>query len=103
ATGTLMWAPVAAISRTSGKTIFPAGSPATSRQLHGAGPRSRARAVGALLQRTHLSRLLLSDAKTVAVLDVSALEPVAECALGDPEVLRDLRQRSLVLAGHGHD
>src|SRR4051794_6178812 len=32
ATGTRMWAPVAAISRTSGKTILSAGSPSTGRQ-----------------------------------------------------------------------
>ena len=44
--GTLIGAPAAAISRTSGKTIFPAGSPGTDTQRPVAGPRSPAPAAG---------------------------------------------------------
>lgn len=46
ATGTLMWAPAAAISRTSGKTLFPASSPGTGTQQPCTGPRSPAQAAG---------------------------------------------------------
>jgi len=94
-TGTLMRAPAAAISRTSGKTIFPAGSPGTDRQQHVAGPRSPAPRAGCVSSARHLARLLLAHARTVAVLDVSLLHPAVQAALGDPEVLRDLVQRSL--------
>ena len=46
ATGTLMRAPVAAITRTNGKTIFPAGSPATDTPQPDARPRSPCSANG---------------------------------------------------------
>ena len=99
-----MGAPAAASSRTRGKTIFPAGSPGTGRRLRAAGPRSPARGAG---MRFFASR---SSARSASVRparlpssNVSGLQPVVQAAFGDPEVLGDLVQRSLALAGDCHD
>ena len=43
------------------------------------------------------------DARPDTVLDVGQAEPAVQTGLGDPEVLRDLRDWRLALPGHRHD
>src|SRR5690606_22553213 len=50
-------------------------------------------------QLTQLRRLGGGDTRAVAVLDIGQLEPPVQTRLGNPEVLRDLRQRRLALTG----
>ena len=38
----------------------------------------------------------------MAVFDISDVQPIPQPRLADPEVLRDLSDRSLTLTGHGH-
>ena len=93
AAGTLIGVPAAAISRTSGKTLFPAGSPATN------SCRTTQHLVSLLEQPDplpHLPQLALlrgGDAGTVPIFDVCFLQPTVQTPFGNPKVLRDLLQR----------
>jgi len=39
----------------------------------------------------------------MAILDIGGMKPVAQARLADPEVLGDLRDRSIPATGHCHD
>lgn len=69
----------------------------------GAGSRSPARQPDAFPRLAKFGRFLLRHAGADTVLDLGLLQPVMQGRLGDPEVLGDLRQRGLVLPGHGND
>ena len=43
------------------------------------------------------------SSESPAVLDIGLRQPVAQTALADAEVSRDLRQRGVSLTSHGHD
>ena len=71
-----------------------------SRPSPGAGSRSPARAAGsACAARGSLPASCSGDAGADAVFEVGDLQPAMQTGLGDPEVLRDLGDRRLALAG----
>ncbi len=55
------------------------------------------------LDLTQFDTLGLGQSRPMAVFDIGLLGPVMQTGLRNPEVLRDLNQRSLTLTGHRHD
>ena len=79
---------------------FGGDAPGRSTPPPGAGSRSPAPAAGcACAAPAAPPTPAAGHAGTDAVLDVGELQPAVQARLGDPEVLRDLRDRGLALAG----